>query len=126
MQFKDFYKKLVRLRAKLGEYFYDGRMLRPPYLKDNAPRMYSTNATEAYCGIIDYAAVQGGLWQRKSDNKQLLLLINTQESRAVTQITTDAPDGSYELQGDISGKLTIYEGKAKLTMPALSVAYIEV
>ncbi|OGO91783.1 MAG: hypothetical protein A2Y17_13580 [Clostridiales bacterium GWF2_38_85] len=126
LPFKGFYKKLVRLRAKLGEYFYDGRMLRPPYLKDNAPRMYSTNATEAYGGIIDYAAVQGGLWQRKRDDKQLLLLINTQECETVTQITTDAPDGTYDLNSDVSGKLIIKEGRANITLPALSVAYIEI
>lgn len=123
MQSKDFYKKLVRTRAKLVDFFCDGRMLRPPFITDDAPRMESDKAGEAYGGIIDYAAVQGALWQNTKSGEKLLILVNTSYEKANANIKTDAEDGVYKAYGDVSGNIKIENGSSSVELSPSSVVY---
>ena len=120
---KDFYKKLVRTRAKLIDFFCDGRMLRPPFIKDDAPRMKSDKAGEAYGGIIDYAAVQGALWKNSYDGRKLLIVVNSSDVEAKANVKTDAQDGVYSAEGDVSGDIKIENGSFSVVLPPLSVVY---
>ena len=121
---KAFYRRLVKTRETLAEYFYGGRMLRPPYLTDDAPRLRSEKSTQAIGGLVDYPAVQGGLWERMGSGRRLLILVNSGEVEANVGIEAELPDGAYALQGDIGGTLTFTGGKASLKMPASTVTYL--
>lgn len=121
---KAFYRRLVKTRETLAEYFYGGRMLRPPYLTDDAPRLRSEKSTQAIGGLVDYPAVQGGLWERMGSGRKLLLLVNAAESETNVELQAELPDGAYALQGDLDGTLTFSDGKASLKMPASSVTYL--
>ena len=121
---KAFYRRLVKTRETLAEYFYGGRMLRPPYLTDDAPRLRSEKSTQAIGGLVDYPAVQGGLWERMGSGRKLLLLVNAAESETNVELQAELPDGAYALQGDLDGTLTFSGGKASLKMPASSVTHL--
>ena len=124
MSHKDFYRKLVKFRETYADYFYGGRMLRPPYLSDNAPRLVSDKCTQAINGHVDYPAVQGGLWQRMTTGRRLLILVNAAEVPADVDMSVSLPDGTYALNGDMDGSVVLKDGKASLTMPPLSMVYM--
>ena len=118
-----FFKKCVLLRKQFREFFF-GNMLRPPKLSDDAPRLRYENCPHANFSTVDYPAVQGALWQAK-DGRKLLLLTNSQTVEAHTAMQVELPDGEYALQGDVSGVLTVAEGKAELNIPATGVVWVE-
>ena len=86
--------------------------------------MRSEKSTEAIGGLVDYPAVQGGLWERMGSGRKLLLLVNAAESETNVELQAELPDGAYALQGDLDGTLTFSDGKASLKMPASSVTYL--
>ena len=120
---KEFYKKLVHYRAELRP-FFSGTMLRPPKLTDDAPRLRCENTPHAYFKTVDYPAVQGAYWQNNENGKKLLLLVNAQTVEASTEMQTEFPDGTYNLCGDMQGKLEILGGKASIEIPAMSAVWI--
>lgn len=122
LESKEFYKKLVRTRAKLSNFFIDGRMLRPPFIQDNGPRMQSTKSTEAKRGF-DYPAVQGGLWQKPNSEDKLLILINTSDEVATASVSAEIPDGIYQSCGDLETKTTVVNGSFTIDIPSMSVVY---
>lgn len=123
LEHKDFYKKCVRCRRKLGDFFYDGRLLRSPVIEEDRYIRTTKMKAEAYGGLLEHTAAFSELWERK-DGAKLLLLINasTQESRPV--ITVSLPDGSCSLQGDLKGECRIMDGKLTPVLPPLSVSWI--
>lgn len=125
-KYKEFYKTCVRARAEISEYFYDGRMLRPPYLNDDREELMTDKAGQAYGGIIKHSAVFGSIWVHNRDAKRLLLLINAADEEALCTVECDLPDGIYNLSGMENGKLEIKQGKAEISIPALSAVYAEI
>lgn len=124
---KDFFRKLVKTREELHHVFHGGRMLRPPVLSDDAPRLRCERVSQAYFNLVDYPAVQGALWQtaQGAEGKKYLLLVNASSSQANVSCTAELPDGSYAIHGDLSGSLALQNGKASLTMPPCSVIWLE-
>ncbi len=121
---RDFFKKCVRMRQTLHDVLQNGIMLRPPVLKDDAPRLHSEKASQAYFNMVDYPAVQGTLWQSRRDGRQYLLLCNAQKVQANVQLETEFPDGVYTLHGeDQPLTLTVQNGRASVTLPAHSAVY---
>ncbi|PKM62303.1 MAG: hypothetical protein CVU97_06025 [Firmicutes bacterium HGW-Firmicutes-21] len=125
-KYKDFYKTCVKARTVIGEYFYDGRMLRPPVLSDDREELMTDKDNQALGGILKHSAVFGSIWVRNRDAKRLLLLINAADEEALCSVECDLPDGSYRLNGGRDGVIEIKDGKAQLSLPALSVVYAEV
>ncbi len=120
---KDFYKKCVYARVKLGSFFYDGKLTRSPKIKDK--QIIKTNKImhEAYGGLLAHTATFSELWQRK-DGKKLLLLINASAKKTFPRITADIPDGDYSLDGDVQKNITVQNGSFTVELPPLTVSYI--
>lgn len=121
---KDFFRKLVSVRAELHHVFHGGRMLRPPVLSDDAPRLRCEKVSQAYFNLVDYPAVQGALWQDAA-GKKYLLLVNASASQANVTCSAELPDGDYALHGDVDGALSLRDGSATLTLPPCSVVWVE-
>lgn len=121
-RYKDFYKKCVKARAEIGEYFYGGRMLRPPVTKDDRAELVDDRGNGR---IYKHSAVYSAVWERGRDKKKLLLLVNAADEDAQCSVECELPDGKYALNG-MEGKITIKGGKAELKLPALSVVYAEI
>ena len=119
----DFFRKAVALRKTLHRVLSHGRMLRPPVLSDDAPRLRSEKSPHAYRAVLDYPAVQGAQWMETETGAKYMILVNAGESDALTRIQTDFPDGDYTLAGDLSGMVSLRDGKATLQIPGLSVLY---
>lgn len=121
---KEFFRKLVGVRARLHHLFHGGVMLRPPVLSDDAPRLRCERCSQAYFNLVDYPAVQGALWRDRA-GKTYLLLVNASASQANVSCETELPDGSYALHGDLDGELRLNGGRTALTLPPCSVIWIE-
>jgi hypothetical protein len=124
-KYKDFYKTCVKTRAEIGEYMYDGRMLRPPVLSDDREELMTDKDNQAIGGVLKHSAVFGSIWQRNRDSKKLLLLINAADEEALCKVECSLPDGSYRLGGVKGRRMEIRDGKAELSIPALTVVYAE-
>ncbi|MBQ4289741.1 MAG: hypothetical protein II719_00935 [Clostridia bacterium] len=120
---RDFFRKAVALRKTLHGVLSHGRMLRPPLLADDAPRLRSEKSPHAYKARLDYPAVQGAQWMESETGNRYIILVNAGESEAATRIHTDFPDGDYPLFGDLSGTVSLRNGEAVLRIPGLSVLY---
>lgn len=127
-KYKDFYKTCVKTRAIIGEYFYAGRMMRPPYITDDREELMTDKAGQAYGEIIKHSAVFGSIWVRNRDAKRLLLLINASDEEATCKIECELPDGKYNLSGMNNNicKIEIKSGQSELSIPALTVVYAEI
>jgi len=66
--YRNFFRDVARARWQYGEYFYDGRCLRPPKLEGDIPILQDAN--------MKTPAVMSALWQRNRDGKRLMLLVN--------------------------------------------------
>ncbi len=121
---RDFFRRLVSVRAELHRVFHGGRMLRPPVLSDDAPRLRCEKDMQAYFHLVDYPAVQGALW-RDADGKRYLLLVNASPSSANVVCKAELPDGAYALHGDLTGELALQNGSGKLTLPPCAVVWVE-
>ncbi len=119
---KEFYKKCVRARADLGDFFYDGTLLRSPAITDKIKLKTTKIKSEAYGGLLEHTATFSELWQRK-DGKKLLLLVNAASKETAPTLQADLPDGSYSLQGDLSGNVSVQKGCLTVTLPPHSVSY---
>ncbi|MBR6507853.1 MAG: hypothetical protein IKT37_09680 [Clostridia bacterium] len=120
---KDFYKKCVNARVKLGSFFYDGKLLRSPKIKDKQIIKTTKIMHEAYGGLLAHTATFSELWERK-DGKKLLLLINASAKKTYPRITADIPDGDYSLDGDVQKTITVQNGSFTVELPPLTVSYI--
>jgi len=125
LEYKDFYKACVKARTAVGEYIYDGKMLRPPVLSDDREELMTDKNNQSYKGIVKNAAVFGSVWARNKDGKKLLLLVNAADEDAVCKVESELPDGEYKLTGK-NGFIEFIDGKAELNLPALSVVYAEI
>lgn len=123
LEHKEFYKKCVRCRRELGSFFYDGRLLRSPVIRDDCHIKTTKMKAEAYGGLLEHTAAFSELWERK-DGSRLLLLVNGADREDTPVITVSLPDGSYSLQGDLKGECEIREGKLSPVLPPLSVSWI--
>ncbi|MBQ0092260.1 MAG: hypothetical protein KBS45_02890 [Clostridiales bacterium] len=122
---KEFFKKLVHVRAELHDLLSHGVMLRPPVLSDDGPRLHSENVGHAYFKTVDYPAVQGALWQEKETGRKVLLLVNAARVAANVSLSTELPDGEYLLHGDLSGSLRVEDGRAAISLPADACVWVE-
>lgn len=122
---RDFYKKAVAARTRLHRTLSHGRMLRPPVLTDDAPRLRSEKCPHAYFKTVDYPAVQGTQWLEKETGNRYLLLANAGEENAHVTIETDFPDGAYSVDGIDGLTVRIRSGKAETELPGLSVGWLE-
>ena len=122
---RDFYKKAVAARTRLHRTLSHGRMLRPPVLTDDAPRLRSEKCPHAYFKTVDYPAVQGTQWLEKETGNRYLLLANAGEENAHVTIETDFPDGDYSVDGIDGLTVRIRSGKAEAELPGLSVGWLE-
>ena len=121
---REFYRTAVSARKALHNALSHGRMLRPPVLEDDAPRLHSESCAHAYFKTVDYPAVQGAQWLEKETGSRILILANAGEQDANVRIRTDFPDGLYQPEGSDCGTITVRRGEAHLRMPGLSVAWI--
>ena len=122
MKHKEFYKKCVHERARVGSYFYNGRLLRSPEITDDQPIIRTTRCKEAYGGIVEHSAVFCEHWERK-DGERLVVMVNACENDAEVKFSYGLDDGEYILSGDAAGKLKIENGLGSLTIPKLSIVY---
>ncbi len=122
MKHKDFYKKCVHERTKIGSYMYNGRLLRSPEFTDDQPVIRTTRCKEAYGGLVEHSAIFSEHWERK-DGKRLLLIVNACENEAEVSYTYGLDDGKYTLSGDAEGILEIKNGCGKAKIPPLSIVY---
>ena len=120
---KAFYKSCVRTRAKLGSFFYDGKLLRSPKITDKQIIKTTKIKVEAYGGLLAHTATFSELWER-SDGKKLLLLINASAKETVPTVSASIPDGTYRLDGDLQTDVAVQDGTLTLTLPPLSVSYL--
>lgn len=122
MKHKDFYKKCVHERARIGSYMYNGRLLRSPKFTDDQPILRTERCKEAYGGIVEHSAVFSEHWERR-DGKRLLVIVNAGECEAEVSFLANLDDGVYTLSGDASGVLEINNGCGRLSIPPLSIVY---
>lgn len=128
---KEFFKRLVELRAHLRSFLAHGVMLRPPKLTDDAPRLICEKNMQAYFRTVDYPAVQGALWKEKATGKKLLLLVNAQNVAANVQLEVELPDDTYALYStngasltEPCGTLCLQQGKGSLQIPAETAVWV--
>lgn len=122
MKHKDFYRKCVHEREKIGSFMYNGRLLRSPEFADDQPGLRTERCREAYGGIVEHSAVFCEHWER-NDGKRLLVLVNAGENSAEVRLISGLDDGRYILSGDTSGEFEIIGGKATVALPPLSVCF---
>ena len=120
---KDFYKRCVNARVRLGSFFYDGVLLRSPKIKDKNKIKTTKIKFEAYGGLLEHTATFSEVWQRK-DGKRMVLLINASEKEACPCINAYIPDGKYEVSGDAKASVEVVDGEFNVHLPPLSVSYI--
>jgi hypothetical protein len=126
MKHKDFYKKCVQERAKIGSYMYDGKLLHSPEFKDDQPKLRTDKCKAAYYGLVEHSAVFAEHWERNCDGKRLLVIVNASENEAKVEFTAQLDDGKYILSGDTSGIMEITNGYGSAVLPPLSVVYAAV
>ncbi len=124
MKHKDFYKKCVHEREKIGSYMYNGRLLRSPEFTDDQKALFTNRSKEAYGGILRHSAVFCQHWQR-NDGESIVVIVNASENTAKVNFKGGLSDGKYKLSGDTQGILEIYNGKGEATLPPLSVVYAQ-
>ncbi len=123
LQHKAFYRKCVHAREALGSYFYDGRLLRSPIIRD-AHRVRTTKMQfEAYGGLLEHTATFSELWERR-DGRKLLLLLNASPRETSPTLTLSLPDGVYPPHGDLTKPVRVENGVLTATLPPLSVSWI--
>ena len=123
LQHREFYNKCVDYRTKNATYFAEGRLLRPPVVTDNAPKLYTDRAKEAYGGIITHSPVYAGHWRRNADGAEILLLVNAADEPVKCKVECSLPDGVYKL-----GKrnVSVRRGVFRCTLPACSISDIRI
>ncbi|MDD4124243.1 MAG: DUF6259 domain-containing protein [Eubacteriales bacterium] len=126
MPHKDFFIHLVNERAKFRRYFIGGHVLRQPVITDDGGKIALTKCREAYKGYVESNCVNGMLWEEKSTGKRLLLLVNSGDKDVNADIKTILSDGKYNIKGDKETEVEIKDGGFRLSMPPLSLCYIEV
>ncbi len=126
MPHRDFFIRLVRERAKFRPYFIGGKVLRPPVIEDGGGKIILLKCREAYKGYVESDCVNGMLWEEKATGKRALILINSGDKNVAANVKTIIPDGVYTLSGDITQDIEIKGGGFSLTMPPLSLCYIEI
>ena len=120
---KEFYKKCVRTRAALGDFFYQGRLLRSPVIDDKVKLKTTKIKAEAYGGLLEHTATFSELWERE-DGKRLLLLVNASVKETSPTLQTLLPDGVYTPMGDLSLPVAVSDGCLTITLPPHSVSYL--
>jgi hypothetical protein len=93
-----FLRDCIQLHWRLKEYFYKGRMARPPKLKGQIPTVTADWQWRNEWPITT-DAIMTGAWQMQKENKTVLLLANVSDSSFVSQLELDSreygvPDGS--------------------------------
>jgi len=114
------WKKVVQARWRFAEFFYAGRMLRPPTVECGLPELTTLKAF-ANVRAIHSPAVRGALWRRLKDGAKVLLLVNIADEEAEVTVTVDVPDCEVVLTGDIEGVTRVEKGELFLRLPPLSV-----
>lgn len=123
LECKEFYKKCVHCRMKLGSFFYEGRLLRSPVIEDECYIRTTGMKAEAYDGLLEHTATFSEMWKRE-DGRKLLLLVNASTQETEPTLTISVPDGDYLLQGDLHGEACVKEERLILLLPALSVSWM--
>lgn len=123
---KEFYKTCVKTRAKIGEYFYAGRMLRPPVIMDDGPILRTEKSNQALDGLLKHQSVFGALWERTIDGKKVLVVVNAALQEVNCDITVDLPDGEYKLNQSNGETMIIKDKKARVTISPCNVVYAEI
>ena len=126
MPHRDFYIRLVRARAGVRRYFLEGRVLRPPVIKDDGEKIILTKCREAYGGYVESQSVNGMLWQHKPTGEKCLMLVNSSVGAVNAQVKCELKDGRYAFKGDIKKTVVIKDGRFEITLPPLSFAFTEV
>ena len=120
---KEFYKKCVNARVKLGSFFYDGKLLRSPKIKDKQIIKTTKIMHEAYGGLLAHTATFSELWER-NDGKKLLLLVNASAKKTSACIQGEIPDGIYLIDGCVQREITVQNGTFEAELPPHTVSYI--
>ena len=120
---KEFYKKCVNARVKLGSFFYDGKLLRSPKIKDKQIIKTTKIMHEAYGGLLAHTATFSELWER-NDGKKLLLLVNASAKKTSACIQGEIPDGVYLIDGCVQREITVQNGTFEAELPPHTVSYI--
>jgi len=88
-----FLRDCIQLRWRLKEYFYTGRMARPPKLIGQIP---TVTADWQWRGEwpITTSAVMAGAWQLQRENKVILLFVNVSDQGLTTNVQFDPKEYS--------------------------------
>ncbi len=88
-----FFKKIVRLRWKLGRYFFAGRMQRPPQLTELIPK-FQADWQWRDDWVVTSDAVLTGAWSQPQKNKSVLLFVNVSDERVASDVLFERKDFS--------------------------------
>ncbi len=120
-----FLRDCIRLRHLLSEYFYRGRMARPPRFAEPVP---TVTADWQWSGewLVTTSAVLTGAWQIPQDNKTILLCANVSDSPLASRLSVNPKD--YGLAGRSITATTIHPDgtRTPLEIKAIDQARIEV
>jgi hypothetical protein len=99
-----FLRDCIQLRWRLKEYFYAGRMARPPKLTGNVP---TVTADWQWRGEwpITTSAIMTGTWRLENENKIVLLFVNVSDHSLTTHFEFNP--GEYNLSGKSFGLVSI-------------------
>jgi hypothetical protein len=89
-----FLRDCIRLRHLLGEYFYRGRMARPPRFAEPVP---TVTADWQWSGewLVTTSAVLTGAWQIPQDNKTILLFANVSDNPLASRLSLNPKDYGF-------------------------------
>ncbi len=88
---REFYREMIRTRAKYRGFFNAGRLLKPPQVRSDVADIAGETMLDKEYFI---PAVQAGLFRCNSDGKTLLLVCNCADTEANVELSSaDLPNG---------------------------------
>ena len=117
---RDLFYKCVQARWRYTEYFYAGKMLRPPKITCGLPEVTTLSGFQS-ARVVHSPAVRGAMWQCLKDGARIFLIVNIADEVADADIEIDAPDCEVALTGDLNATARIEAGRLRMKLDSLSV-----
>jgi hypothetical protein len=84
----EFFRQLVRLRAKFSRYFFAGQMVRPPKLLQDVPRVKADWQWSGEWWVTTDALLTSA-WELPAEHRLLLLFVNVSDAPVTTTVQGD-------------------------------------
>jgi hypothetical protein len=130
-----FVRDCIQLRWRLKDYFYAGRMVRPPKLSGAVPTVTADWQWQNEWPITT-DAVMVGAWQRSDGSKVVLLFANVSDTAITSTVQIEPKDYGLSGQslkaitigpGGLAGEVAVSTaGQAKIDLPPRTVAAWEI